>query len=454
MKSDSSRLLLCTLATAVAVTAGDALAFPNPFKRKDLDTAPAPAEMRAVDQEAGAMIRQGEELETAGKAGAAEKVYAKVVEKHPLSSLAPTAQFRVAALQERDGKYRKSFDSYQTLIDTYRQSAQFGEAIDRQVGIAMASRTDKTGTFLGIRKKMDPSVVLEMFQKIIANAPRGKRAAEAQMEIARIHEEEGEQDAAIVAYRRVVEEYPASTFAAEAQTKVSQGFVTKVQEGSRDASNLNKAQEAADQAASLFPDSSLSGVDTARAEMNDLAAESAWNTGKFYEKAGNHRAAVIYYSELLKSPGNPHFEEAKERVNNMTARDPKLLSSVPALSVNTETLAVRAAVDLKSRPNYFGPPPPPARVANLLRKPTMRAGDQIPITPIEEPDLPTGTENMPRPDDTLLNPGDAIPNTPAPPEPLPALEPPTLPPPSEPTLPPPSEPTPPQDSPVPPSPAN
>ena len=54
MKSDSSRLLLCTLATAVAVTAGDAQAFPNPFKRKDPDTAPAPADAVAAYRTFGA----------------------------------------------------------------------------------------------------------------------------------------------------------------------------------------------------------------------------------------------------------------------------------------------------------------------------------------------------------------------------------------------------------------
>lgn len=460
MNRASSCLLLCTFTTAVIVAAaGDAQAFPNPFKRKPATEAPAPSELRASEIAAGDLLRRAQDDEAAGRSGAAAATYKRIVERFPLTSFAPMALFRLAATYEREGKFSKAFETYQSLVDTYKQSAQFSEAIDRQIAIANQSRTEKLGSFLGIPKKLDSSAQLEMFEKVIANAPRGRNAAEAQFEIARIHEEQNSPDPAIAAYKKVVEDYPASPLAAQAQTKVSQGHLAKVRVGSRDTSNVEKARLAAEQATGLFPDTSLPALAETRLQVDEISAENAWKTGQFYQKQGNLRAAILYYSDVLRAPGSPHFAGARERINDMTTQDPSLMDSLPAVAVNAKDLALPASVDLKSKPGYFGPPPPPARVASLLRQPKMRTGgDQIPITPLEEPDLPTGSDRLLKPDDSLLNPGspapapgDLVPGDALPPATIPAPEPPApespapespaLPPAGEPpALPPPSEP--------------
>ncbi len=451
MNRAPSRLLLFSLTSAVVVAAASPVsAIPNPFKRKGLESAPAATELRVAEMEAGNLLRQAQDQEAGGKSGAAASTYKRIVDRYPLTSFAPMAQFRLATTYERDGKFTKAFETYQELVDTYKQSAQFSEAIDRQVAIATQARSEKLGSFLGIPKKLDPTQQIEMFEKVISNAPRGRRAAEAQFEIGRIHEETNAPDLAIAAYKKVVEDYPSSPLAADAQAKVSKGYLGKVEGGSRDASNVEKARLAADQAAGLFPDMTAPDLSDTRAQVDEIAAENAWKTGRFYEKQGNYRAALIYYSDVLRSPGNPHFSEARERINAMTSKDPSLIESVPAVAVTARDLAVPATVDIKSKPGYFGPPPPPARIASLLRKPKMRTGgDQIPITPLEEPDLPTGTDRMLRPDDSLLNPseipapsaGDLVPGDPLPPAGTPSLEPPSLPAPGDmPVLPAPEEP--------------
>ena len=456
MNRAPSRFLLCTFTTAALIAAsGDVLAIPNPFKRKQPTTAPAPTELRVAELEAGDLLRQAQDMEASGKSGGAASAYKRIVDRHPLTSFAPMALFRLASTYERDGKFSKAFETYQELVDTYKQSAQFSEAIDRQSAIANQSRTEKIDSFLGIRKKLDKTEQIEMFQKVISNAPRGRHAAEAQFEIAKIHEEESSPDLAIAAYRKVVDDYPASPLAAEAQAKVSQGYLGKVEDGSRDASNIDKARLAADQAVGLFPDTSMPDLTATRVQVDEISAENSWNTGRFYEKKGNYRAALVYYSDILRSPGSAHFTEARERINDMTTKDPTLMESVPAVAVSSTELAVPASIDLKSKPGYFGPPPPPARVASLLRKPKMRTGgDQIPITPLEEPDLPTGSDRMLKPDDSLLNPGsptpaapgDLVPGDPLPPAGTPSIDPPTLPAVEGfPTLPPPSEPVLPSD---------
>lgn len=482
MNRDTSRLLLCTLTAAVVVMANDASAFPNPFRRKPLDTPLAPAQMQASEAEAGALLKQAQDLEAAGKSGAAASSYKRLVERYPLTSFAPVAQFRLASTYERDGKFSKAFDTYQELVETYKQSAQFGEAIDRQMDIAMQARSEKLGSFLGIAKKLDTTQQLEMFQKVIINAPRGRRAAEAQFEIAKIHEEQKDQDAAIAAYRKVVEDYPSSPLAVEAQSKVGKGYLSKMERGSRDAENIRKARAAAEEAGGLFPDTTMPDISSTRSQVDDLAAENAWKTAKFYEKNGNRKAAVLYYSDVLRSPGSAHYDAARERISALASADPKLLESVPKLAVSQKDLAVQAAVDLKNNANYFGPPAPASVAGNsVLKKPKMRpSGEQIPTIPLDEPDLPTGIDHTLKPDNALLDPtlpaapapdpsaplpeggelkpGDPVPATGAPGTETPAApEPPSLTPPSEPEpapspepeTAPPSEPAPPVEPPKP-----
>ncbi|MES2706480.1 MAG: tetratricopeptide repeat protein [Verrucomicrobiota bacterium] len=462
MNRDHSRLLLCTLTAAVVVTATDASAFPNPFKRKPLDTPLAPAQLQAAEGEAGNLLKQAQDLDAAGKTGAAASSYKRIVDRYPLTSFAPVAQFRLASAYERDGKFSKAFDTYQELVETYRQSAQFGEAIDRQMAIAMQSRSEKLGSFLGIAKKLDPVDQLDMFQKVIASAPRGRRAAEAQFEVAKIHEEQNDQDAAIAAYRKVVEDYPSSPLAADAQSKVGKTYLDKVGDGSRDAANIAKARAAAEEAGGLFPDQAVPDLQNTRTQVDDLAADTAWKTAKFYEKSGNRKAAVLYYSDVMRSPGNAHFDDARARIAALTSADPKLLDSLPKLAISPKDLAVQAAVDLKNKANYFGPPGPASKVA--VQKPKMRTGnDQIPAIQLDEPDLPTGADGMLKPDNALLDPSQP-PSIPAPSTPAdgsdlkpgdavpapeaPASEPPSLAPPAEPALPPPSEPEPELPAPV------
>lgn len=401
MRPDSKRLAVLTLALTTAILQGHASAIPNPFKKKNktVSSIPSGEQLRVAEMAAADLLAKARSDEAAGRDGAAMSGYRKIVTEYPYTSMAPAAQFRIAAALEKDDKFEKAFDAYQDLITGYRQTPQFSEALARQFGIAMQSRTEKTGRTLGFKSRLSPEDVVEMLRKVIASAPQGTHAAEAQFEIARIHEEEEQPDQAIAAYRKVVENYSHSPLAAEAQSKIGKTYMAKVTEGSRDQSNIVKAREATEEAIGLFPGGpdDMAGMEGA---IDEAAAETAYTTGKFYQKKGNYRAAMIYFADVLKNPGSAHYEDVRDRVNEMTSRDPKLMDSVKGLSLDSRSLAVQAATDLKSKADYFGPPGPAPRVATQLRRPAMR-NDYVPYAPLEPGDLPTtpGT-----PDSSLLDP--------------------------------------------------
>lgn len=74
--------------------------------------------------------------------------YRKIVTSHP-HKYGPAAQFRHCRSLRKTGNSMKAFDAYQELITSHRQTPQFSEALDRQFGIAMQSRSEKTGRTFG-----------------------------------------------------------------------------------------------------------------------------------------------------------------------------------------------------------------------------------------------------------------------------------------------------------------
>jgi outer membrane protein assembly factor BamD (BamD/ComL family) len=74
----------------------DAVALPNPFKKKVAESVPAAPELKAAEAEASRMFAEAAEAEAAGKTGAAEKSYRRIVRDYPFTNAAPAAQFRLA----------------------------------------------------------------------------------------------------------------------------------------------------------------------------------------------------------------------------------------------------------------------------------------------------------------------------------------------------------------------
>lgn len=426
MKTDPRRFSLLTVALIVTLSAGEAQAWPKLFKKKDKSATAVPAgeQMRSAERTAAELMASATAAEAAGKEGAAMKGYEAIVSKYAYTSMAPAAQFRIAAALEQDRKYDKAFDAYQDLITRYRQSPQFSEALDRQYGIATLSRTKRTGRSLGFKVRMSSEEIITMLKKIIASAPQGVHAASAQYEIAAIHAEEKEHDQAIAAYRKVVNNYPSSPQAADARSQIGQTYLAKVDDGSRDRSNVHKAREAAEDA-SIFPGApgDIMGM---QGNIDDAAAENSYSTGRFYQKRGNYKAAMIYYADILRNNSSPHYEEVRDRVNEMSSKEPGLMDSVKNLSLDSRSLAVQAAANLKNKGDYFGPPgPAPRQLASAGRGPLMRS-DYVPEVPLEPGDLPP----IPGPpDNSLLDPG--------------ALPPPDTTPPAAPEIPAPAAPEPP-----------
>ena len=401
MRNISARFVLLS-GTALLLQLLPASAFPWPFGKEKVKPAPSAPELQNQEAAATALLNQAEGEFQTGNYAASLRLFKQVVAKYPLTQSAATAQYNVAqSYEQRDPQ--KAYEEYQTLVDTYKASKYFAPAIQSQFSIAQRARTDKLGSFLGLKKKLGRDDTIKLFNGVVQNAPQGKNAAEAKFEIGKIHEEAEERSEAISAYQDVVDQYAKSPFASQAQTKIAELSFGKVEKGTKDAGAIKESRDAAQQAVSLFPDSATEESRDLLPQIDEKDADSAYGIAKFYEKGKNYKAAIIYYNNVLKFPGGTHFEDAKERVNDLTMHDPTLLDQ-PNVKISNKQLAIRAKADVKGRPDYLGPPAP-VDLDKASKSPKMRRGpsEVIPITPIDEPSLP-GEKSTEKPDDSLLKP--------------------------------------------------
>ena len=416
------------VATTLVVTMPNSDAFLKKlFGKSDPDTLPPREEIQAQDNTAASMIAQAEQAAEQGKTASAIKTYKRVKARYPLTDSAATAAFRLGGLYESEGKISSAFDAYQDFIDTYKTGANFRSALDRQFAIANEAKDGAKVKWLGISRRLESSRIIEMYDSVISNAPRAATAPQARYAIGEIYERDRDIRLARNAYQEVVDDFPGSTQARDAQLAIANMSFDEVEDGSYDAENLTAAGDAMDEFLLTNPDDTDNDLLNKRAMIDESSAEKSFQIAQYYEKQGQLKAAAIYYSEVARTPSSAKFGEARERLADIASADPEAVTAAPGVESATD-LVVAARSDVKDRKDYLGPPAP--ALHRMKAKPKMRTGSKpkpssSPVfEAIEEPALPSNTEI------DLMTPIDGeallLPPPPAPPGGEPLSTPPTI----------------------------
>ncbi|MEP4079917.1 tetratricopeptide repeat protein [Haloferula sp.] len=301
-----SRLIL--LAAAVVLSScGD-----------DSDLPPMVSGGGANNARADAIYEKALGYEQSGKRSKAIKQYDKIADDIPLATKAPEARFRQAKLLEEEGATLKAFDAYQDLIVRYQGSGHYKESLDAQARMAFAAADgDIKNSFLGMKSKLSPDKIAGMLQKVADNAPRSSVGARAEYKMGDIYAERDEISKAVRAYRGVVEGYPDSPEAPEAQFRIGEILMKQAQEGNQDQANLNRSREAFQDYLSQFPGHKRNGE--ARSLLGSLGNRDIKNTydiARFYEKKGNYSSAKFYYQEVMReAKSGEYYDKSKARLD-------------------------------------------------------------------------------------------------------------------------------------------
>ena len=357
---------------------------------------------------AAAQMRYAEELEQKGDEAGAYKAYKALVKRYGQSVLAPKAQRKVGLLLQKHADYDKAFEAYNTYLTKYPQGVDFDSVVEQAFTIAKLFLEGQKRKIMGVPTTSSMGRAQTMFETIVKNAPFSKFASLAQFNVGQALEKQGKYPEAIKAYQVVVNKYAGDAIADDALYQIGYVRLRETREGSYDRTTVSKARESFEDFINRYPESEK--VPQARENLKALEggnAKGSLDIARFYDKTKQHRAAVIYYNEVIKTqPGSPESEIAKARIEELKQQFGE--DALRAGPERTETGAraaqrrkLQAKLATASRPDYVGPPVvlPEEKVISTGApgKPKLRPSPSN-IDPAVEPPLPESLPSTPDPD--------------------------------------------------------
>jgi outer membrane protein assembly factor BamD len=267
-------------------------------------------------------LEAAHKLEAAGQRDEALKSYKTLLRRWPLSFFAPEAQFRVAKILEDEASFDDAFKAFQRMVQKYPSSDFFEQALNEQYRIAnlyLAGEPQRIWK-IPVGPSMDKTV--ELYERVIKNAPYGTYAPQCQFNIGLAREQQRKYTDAIDAYQKVLDNYPSSAVAPNAQYQIGYAWMRSSISGDYDLGAAKKAIDAFQDYLVRYPNSDKA----AQAQENiqklgQKQTQGAFDVALFYEKQHTpegSRAAFIYYNEVVREdPNSAQAQIAKKRIQQL-----------------------------------------------------------------------------------------------------------------------------------------
>src|SRR5271170_2805426 len=258
-------------------------------------------------------------LEAQGERDNALKAYKALLRRWPLSFFAPEAQYRLGKIMEDEGDFYNAFGAFQKMVTKYPSSDYFEQALNEQYRIANLYLAGEPQRIWKIPVGPSMERTIEMYERIIKNAPYGTYAPQCQFNIGLARENQRKYDDAVDAYQKVLDNYPTSSVAANAQYQIGYAWMRSSQSGDYDMGAATKAVDAFQDFLVRYPSSDKA----AQAQENiqklgQRQTQGAFDIAKFYETQHDSRAAFIYYNEVVREdPNSAQAQVAKKRIQEL-----------------------------------------------------------------------------------------------------------------------------------------
>src|SRR5271155_2347200 len=258
-------------------------------------------------------------LAAQGSRDAALKAYKGLLRRWPLSFFAPEAQFRVGKIIEDEGDFYTAFQAFQKMVTKYPSSDYFSQALNEQYRIANLFLAGEPQRIWKIPVGPSMERTIEMYQRVIKNAPYGTYAPQCQFNIGLAKEKQRKFTDAVDAYQVVLDNYPTSSVAANAQYQIGYAWMRSSISGDYDMGAAKKAVDAFQDYLVRYPSSDKA----AQAQENiqklgQKQTQGAFDIAKFYETQHDPRGAFIYYNEVVREdPNSPQAQIAKKRIQQL-----------------------------------------------------------------------------------------------------------------------------------------
>jgi outer membrane protein assembly factor BamD len=307
--------------------------------------------LAASDARAALQIAREMEAKEAWKE--ALTAYRTIVRRWPLSSAAGEAAFKMGLMQERMGDFWAAYKAYQDVVKKYAGSQYFDLAIERQYNVGNLYLAGEPQRIWKIPLFPSMEKTAEIFETVIKNAPYGKYAPAAQFKIGLAHERQKKWSEAIAAYNKLLDRYPQSDYADDAQYQIGFAWYQASSQPDYDQSAAEKSIEAFQDFNIRYPNSEKRAqAQQYVLELNSRRLSGTLNIARFYESQKNYPAAIIYYNEVVQqNPDSTEASEAKQKIDVLRTRmenPDKTVASTPAVTPKadeTTPAANRPAAD-------------------------------------------------------------------------------------------------------------
>jgi len=260
-------------------------------------------------------------LEAQGQRDSALKAYKGLLRRWPLSFFAPEAQYRVGKILEDEGDFYTAFAAFQKMVSKYPSSDYFEQALEEQYRIANLYLAGEPQRIWKIPLGPSMDRTIEMYQRIIKNAPYGTYAPQCQFDIGLARENQRKYTDAVDAYQTVLDNYPASSVACNAQYQIGYAWMRSSQSGDYDMGAAKKAVDAFQDYLVRYPDSDKAvQAQENIVKLGQRQTQGAFDIAVFYEKSHppQPRAAFIYYNEVVREdPNSAQAQIAKKRIQQL-----------------------------------------------------------------------------------------------------------------------------------------
>src|SRR5271154_1451565 len=258
-------------------------------------------------------------LEAQGQRDSALKAYKNLLRRWPLSFFAPEAQYRIGKILEDEADFYNSFQAFQKMVQKYPSSEYFEQALNEQYRIANLYLAGEPQRIWKIPVGPSMEHTVEMYERIIKNAPYGTYAPQCQFNIGLAREQQRKYDDAVDAYQKVLDNYPTSSVAANAQYQIGYAWMRSSQSGDYDLAAANKAIDAFQDYLVRYPtsDKAVQAQENIQ-KLGQKQTQGAFDVAKFYETQHESRAAFIYYNEVVREdPTSAQAQIAKKRIQEL-----------------------------------------------------------------------------------------------------------------------------------------
>ena len=243
------------------------------------------------------------------------KIYQDFAKENPDDFRKNEAQYKAGEMLEHLAKYWDAYEAYKKLVEGSTANQYWDLAIERMFAIGNVFLAGQPQMMWKIPMPPDMNKVVKIYETIIRSAPFGPYAPLATFSCGLAREKQKKWPEAVKFYEEVLDKYPKNDLIDDAQYQIGFVWMKAAREPEYDQTAAQKAIEAFQDYLARFKRSDKTEQAAENIEvLKQRLSGGSLSVARFYDKAGNYPAALVYYNEVLsQSPDSPQGQEARQR---------------------------------------------------------------------------------------------------------------------------------------------